>query len=166
MGSGALSSSIRPALVADIPSLAAIWIQSDDDFRAAIPAGYGKPMKGPGEEGWQIEWLGTALADTNRVTLVAVQDGTVLGCLMGEIKHVTDDYFFAPFLHVDHLWVERSARRSGIGRALMKSAEQLGKDRGMTAIDLDVSPLNPAGVALYESLGFTVLSRRMSKMIS
>jgi RimJ/RimL family protein N-acetyltransferase len=53
------------------------------------------------------------------------------------------------------LMVAREHRRLGIGRALMEAAEAWASEVGVRKLELHVFPHNAAGVALYESLGYT-----------
>jgi GNAT superfamily N-acetyltransferase len=56
-----------------------------------------------------------------------------------------------PHLHVDDLLVDKTARRSGAGRALLDFAEREARARGMTAIFLDA---RPESILFYEALSF------------
>ena len=62
--------------------------------------------------------------------------------------------------YVEELAVAAEARRSGLGRALMAACEEEGRRRGKARLTLWVTGNNAAGIALYESLGFTVRRRR------
>jgi GNAT superfamily N-acetyltransferase len=58
-------------------------------------------------------------------------------------------------VHVWTMFVERDARGSGMGRALLEAAiGHAGGMDGVTDIHLGVSDLAPAARALYESVGF------------
>jgi ribosomal protein S18 acetylase RimI-like enzyme len=55
---------------------------------------------------------------------------------------------------LEDVFVEESARGSGLGRALVEAAMERARERGCARVDLDVNEANPAALALYESLGF------------
>jgi len=55
---------------------------------------------------------------------------------------------------LEDIFVEESARGSGIGRALAEAALARARERGCARVELDVNEANPAARALYESLGF------------
>lgn len=59
-----------------------------------------------------------------------------------------------------NLVVAESARRRGIGRALLAAAVEQAERAGASAIFLEVAADNPAGRALYESSGFRKVGRR------
>ncbi len=156
---------VRSAIPADVEAIAALWIETDDDFRGLMPPGFGAPMQGEGEPGWQARWLDKELASPQYVVLVASRQGAIEGYVLGEVKDTDDDHFPAPYLSISQLAVTRTARRSGVGKTLMEAVERLARERSMHAIDLEVSPANSAAVRLYEGLRYTVLSRRMAKLL-
>ncbi len=57
---------------------------------------------------------------------------------------------------LEDLYVRDSARRGGLGRALVEAAVASARDRGCRRIELDVNEDNAAALALYEACGFTL----------
>jgi ribosomal protein S18 acetylase RimI-like enzyme len=55
---------------------------------------------------------------------------------------------------VEDVFVDGSARGSGLGRALMERATTRALERGCRRMELDTNETNAAAIALYESLGF------------
>lgn len=55
---------------------------------------------------------------------------------------------------LEDLYVDQSARGTGLGRALVAAAFERARDRGCARVQLDVSEANTSALALYESLGF------------
>ncbi|KAA0011822.1 GNAT family N-acetyltransferase [Billgrantia pellis] len=60
----------------------------------------------------------------------------------------------APLWLLNDLFVSPSARRSGIGRALMQAARELAESRGVGHLKLATLIENRTAQALYESLGW------------
>ena len=56
---------------------------------------------------------------------------------------------------LEDLYVEDSARRHGLGEALVRAAVDRARERGCGRIELDVNDANEAAKALYERLGFS-----------
>lgn len=55
---------------------------------------------------------------------------------------------------LEDLFVEESARGSGLGRALVGRARERALERGARRMELDVNEANAAALALYGSFGF------------
>jgi ribosomal protein S18 acetylase RimI-like enzyme len=117
------------------------------------------------EKASSAAWLGKTLADDSHYALVAVVDGVVRGFLGGEIRRTTDDFFHAPYFYINHLYVDRTIRHAGLGRALMNEIARWGREKGMHALDLEVGDLNAPGIKFYDSMGFTTISRRMARIL-
>jgi ribosomal protein S18 acetylase RimI-like enzyme len=60
--------------------------------------------------------------------------------------------------NLEDLFVEESARRSGLGEELVLAAIARARERGCARVELDVNEANTAAVALYEKLGFSSFS--------
>lgn len=65
----------------------------------------------------------------------------------------------APDAWVEDLFVRESARRGGLGGALMTLATQRARERGAKRIELDTNEDNAAALALYERHGLTPHSK-------
>ena len=56
---------------------------------------------------------------------------------------------------IEDLYVEPSARRSGLGLALVAQALERARERGCRRAELDVNERNDAALALYGAFGFS-----------
>lgn len=56
---------------------------------------------------------------------------------------------------LEDLFVEESARGTGLGVALARAAIEQARERGAKRIELDVNEENTPALALYEKLGFS-----------
>jgi GNAT superfamily N-acetyltransferase len=61
---------------------------------------------------------------------------------------------------VEDVFVEESARRSGLGRALVQASIDLARERGCRRMELDTNETNAAAIALYESFGFSATENK------
>lgn len=66
-------------------------------------------------------------------------------------------YPHEPFVVVHRLAVHPEYQRQGIAKAAMELVEKHAKEKGIRTIRLDTFCSNPAGAALYESLGFKTI---------
>jgi ribosomal protein S18 acetylase RimI-like enzyme len=65
--------------------------------------------------------------------------------------------------YVYDIEIAESHRGRGLGRATMLAAERLARDAGCRAIGLSVFGTNAVARSLYDSLGYRVVSSRMTK---
>ncbi len=87
-----------------------------------------------------------ALAGKSAVVLVSEEGGALMGCALIRIR--------GRQAHLESLAIDPPARRLGLGRALLKAAEQAVLERGALHMRLEIREDNPAALALYESLGY------------
>ena len=76
---------------------------------------------------------------------------------------VRGDVTGAERAHVADLAVREDARRSGIGRALMRAAEAWAREQQLLAVGLDVWSTNARAMAFYHHLGFQPESSHLIK---
>jgi [ribosomal protein S18]-alanine N-acetyltransferase len=126
---------IRPATLADIPSIlsvertsdkAAHW--GDNEYRNVFSAG-----------------------SVPRIVLVA-EDKQVVGFVV--VRTI------GPEWEIENVAVSADARRRGIGVALIKAVASQAQHRGAEALILEVRASNEAARALYERAGFTQSGQR------
>ena len=84
--------------------------------------------------------------------LVAVQDAKVVGYAaalpLGRLG------YGARGLDLHHLFVIPDARRLGVGRALVRAVEDLGRNLGCSYVIIGTHPDNVAAQAYYQHLGY------------
>jgi hypothetical protein len=61
--------------------------------------------------------------------------------------------------YVSDLWVERDARRRGLGHELLRQVGSAAAERGVTHVLLDVDAKNREAIAFYERLGFAEIAK-------
>lgn len=66
---------------------------------------------------------------------------------------------FADTTHLSQLVSAPEARRTGVGRFLLRDVLARAKDRGAASVTLNVALANEAAKTLYESAGFRVMAR-------
>jgi len=87
------------------------------------------------------------------ITLVAESGRKIVGSVQLELCDRTDGDHRAELMK---LMVHRGARRQGIGRALVKGAEQAALNQGRTLLVLDTRGGDPSE-SLYLSMGYTAV---------
>lgn len=146
--SGALA--IRPARPADAPLLAEMTVEFETFLHGL--SGAAKPLPPPP----QTEETFRRMAFGPRrsfACVIASLDRAPAGFLSHFIGYDADRG--ARTLFVPDLFVRKSARGQGVGRALMTEATRIARRREATLIRWTVWSRNPAAVAFYEKLGAT-----------
>jgi ribosomal protein S18 acetylase RimI-like enzyme len=99
--------------------------------------------------------------------VVADEDGRVVGFLC--LTFSKEGPFIRPELRtvgeVSFVIVSRKHRGLGIGRDLMKKAEQLTMDAGLQRLSLMVMAGNVGAVEMYEHIGFRTRAYKMLKKL-
>jgi GNAT superfamily N-acetyltransferase len=84
--------------------------------------------------------------------LGAVVDGEATG--VAQIRFRWSVWTSADDCWLEDLFVLESARRTGLGRALVEACCDRARERGCRRIELDTNEDNEAALALYEACGF------------
>jgi GNAT superfamily N-acetyltransferase len=136
---------VRPATVADTPALA----------RLATQLGYpSDPAAMPGR-------LGRLAADSNAAAFVAESDGTVVGMATVHLRYTINHE--SPIAQLTLLVVDEANRIRGVGRALVRAAENFAKGRGAKRINVTTALHRAGAHAFYERLGYTHTGRRYGR---
>lgn len=138
-----MSVEIRPAIAADIPALLKLYEQLalDNAFRTAT-------------EDRARAALDEIANQSGRALLVALDDGRVVGTVELLIISPNLTHEGRPWALVEHMVVDHSARRQGVGRQLMEEAERRAREAGCHRISLFSDRRRGEAHAFYEALGF------------
>ena len=139
---------IRDAKLTDAPALAALMCELG---YKTTPAEMRRRLK-------------SILDDVNYRTLLAEVDGKVCG-MMGALAHASYEHN-DPSGRILALVTLPSARRRGIGRALIASAEKDFVQKAVTRVSLDTRLTRKDAHQFYESLGYERNGWRFVKQLS
>jgi ribosomal-protein-alanine N-acetyltransferase len=104
------------------------------------------------EDPWPALGIMTLMASPSTVALVAEESGAPAGFAL--FRTAADE------AETITIGVRPAFRRRGVARALMAATIERAARRGARALFLEVAEDNPAGQALYASLGFSRVGRR------
>lgn len=109
--------------------------------------------------------LARRLADLQRVeqALVAAIDGRIVG--FAALRVVPCVFYDHPHGELTELYVEEACRQRGVGRALVRLAEQLAKAGGVSELFVLTGDANTAARRLYAALGFAEGDIALSKAL-
>jgi ribosomal protein S18 acetylase RimI-like enzyme len=112
-------------------------------------------------EAWWRESARRSAEDEAWITFVAERDGQLVAMATGtfpvERLHALDDPAIASLIQ---MWVDPSARRTGLGRELVEAVVTWAAAHGSAVLRTGVTASEWRGVAFYESLGFRDTGRR------
>jgi ribosomal protein S18 acetylase RimI-like enzyme len=91
-----------------------------------------------------------------RVVLVAEDGGRIVGAAFG--RPVAEERV----AHLEFVYVEPAARRSGIGRELVRAFVAAASAAGAEHVRLDVDTSNEVAWAVWQRLGFAEWARRLA----
>ena len=149
---------IRPATLDDYDEICRLIAQLDKFHRDVYPQYFREAI--PTRE---RDYLESFVVDEERDMFVAEQDGKLSGAVTVEVRNVPDIPIIRPrsYVMIDTLVVDEDSRSRGIGQALMKTAHEWGKARGIREFELGVFAFNEGAIRFYEKLGYEILRHRM-----
>jgi acetyltransferase len=121
-----------------------------DSVDAGASVGFIPPLSTADAEAFWADVI-EVLRSPHRILLVAVVDDQIVGTIQLDYARKPNATHRA---EVIKLLVSNSARRRGIGRALMEEAARIAKADGRTLLHLDTKSGDPAE-RLYASLGYS-----------
>lgn len=146
---------IRKAVLRDTSVLAELSVQARV-FHNGLSCGY---FADPDPRAEKL-FFKQAVAAEDKIILAAEKNGRVAGFLQASLKSLP--YLRRPSVClVETVCVDQACRRKGIGKALMTDLRRRCDQNGVHEIRLGVFTANTAGLAFYQSLGFTVQEQKM-----
>lgn len=147
----AFNGTVRPAAASDLPILGKLAAElvrfhhEIDPERFFLPSGV--------EEGYR-RWLGTELANSEAIVLVAELDGEVVGYVYGRLEKRDFNMLLSAHAALHDVLVVERARRSGAAAALIEAFASRAAERGVPRVVLHTATSNTKAQALFRKLGF------------
>ena len=101
---------------------------------------------------WSEKAICETMSGSDSVFLVAEDNGEIIGYIGSYCCH--------PEGYITNVAVAPSARRRGVGRALIERLIEKGRERSLSFWTLEVRESNTPAISLYSSLGFEVVGKR------
>jgi len=152
---------LRQATEQDYTTYCNLLNEINDQHCAVLPGIFQKPSGVIFER----EYFISLLANADLAIFLAETEGQAAGFVHVLVREAPNYPLLVPrrFGIIDTLVVSTAFRRGGVGKALMRKAEEWAASRGATAVELNVYEFNQVAQAFYRRMGYTTLSRRMSK---
>lgn len=150
---------IRAGTDGDYAALCVLYRQADRWHAAHVPHCFRDPGEQPRSREAFAEWL----ADDTATLLVAERAGEAVAFVRVTAREAPDLPLFVPrrYAMVHELVVHQDWQRRGLGRLLMERAHDWARERQIEQVELTVYEFNAGALALYESLGYAAVSRRL-----
>ncbi len=102
------------------------------------------------------------------VIAVAESDDAIVGYSLREAQNLAETPFSPPRvrLYIHHLSVAPSARRRGVGAALMRHVQQLAEAQGLQEIALGAWAANRDAMRFFEAQGFIISAATLRKSLA
>lgn len=134
--------SVRPATETDVPAITRIYNQGIVDRVATLETD-------ERDEDERRAWL--VSREERHPVVMAERGGSVVG--WGSLNSFNPRPAYRHVADIS-VYVEREARGTGVGRALLDRLVELAREIGYHKLVLATFPFNPAGQALYRRAGF------------
>jgi ribosomal protein S18 acetylase RimI-like enzyme len=145
---------IRPALVADVPSVLPMVERISDLHQQWDPLKYAKVEN---VTAMYRQWLTDRAGDDQSVFLVAEREpGTFVGFLVATIEREIPIYKIGRYAFFHDLWVDAGYRNEGIARQMVTLAIERFTQLGIAQIRLETAATNDIARALFSKCGFRV----------
>jgi ribosomal protein S18 acetylase RimI-like enzyme len=153
--------SIRPARSEDYETLCQLLEQGDTLHREHHPEIFQKPP-GPVRDPFYIE---SVLSDTHHLILLAEYGERLVGSIHVSLRESSPVPILTPRVYavIENVIVDEVFRQKGIGQMLMREAEAWAQENGASMVELNVYDFNQAAIALYERLGYHMVSHKMAR---
>lgn len=142
--------STRRARREDFPRLVELWREMMDFHTGLDPRFQTAPA---GREAY-LQFLEETSRQLDAAIFVAEREDRLLGYTIASILVNPAIYALPQYGYISEMAVDEASRGAGVGHALWQAAaEWLGR-RGLTVVQLNVSPLNERGQKFWRGLGF------------
>jgi aminoglycoside 6'-N-acetyltransferase I len=108
-----------------------------------------------GEHANEVErYFSGDLREPMEVLLAFDEQGDAIGFLELSIRHYAENCLTDRVAFIEGWYVEPSARRAGVGKALIRAAETWGRTQGCTELGSNTELDNKTSIAAHFALGF------------
>ena len=120
-------------------------------------------FKSPSQETFPASFISQLLADPDKYIFIAFSKGSPVGYIYTQIIRRAETSLRKAWdrLYIHQMSVNQAFQRRGLGRALLQTAMNLAKERGISTISLDVWSFNTRAKDFYISQGFEVFNESM-----
>jgi ribosomal protein S18 acetylase RimI-like enzyme len=154
-----MSTTIRQAGEADAEVISLLNIDVQRLHADAMP----ERFKQPGPDTFTATNVRTLLAKNSNLVFIAEINGEPVGYAYAELLRVSESPLLHAWneVHLQHICVRPTFRRSGVASALLDSVRVAARERGVDLVTLQVWAFNNAAQAFFRAHGFTPYMTRL-----
>ena len=162
-GDSKMDFSVRKATERDYEGLSKIYTEVDLLHSQALPQIFATPK----EPFRNREFISEILKDKNAAIIVAESSGEIIGLIHILIREAPDIPMMVKrrYAYIGEIAVAEEQRGPGIGKALMREAEQWAIRRKISQLEFNVWDFNKNAIAFFEKLGYTPSRHNMWKSV-
>jgi ribosomal protein S18 acetylase RimI-like enzyme len=152
---------IRPAVIGEYERLAVLWKGVEYLHHQGLPHIFRKP-----DDEWPTRSaVASLIVGPSSTILIAETNTEIAGFVALRVYRVeqTPRMQRRSFVIIENMAVDNLQRGRGVGRALLRAAEDWTAQRGIATLQLFVWQFNDAAVRFYESEGFVTELRGMAR---
>ena len=146
---GAPHAVVREARPSDLAAALPLWLALHHEHQALDPR---YRLADDAGARWSADFREWTRSRTSRVWL-AVDGGEPVGLVTAHLYEPVPTFEPQPLVHVDDLFVDPSARGTGLGARLLDHARRWGAAQGATQLRAGVLATNAAGRAFWTRQG-------------
>lgn len=152
---------IRKATKDDYSRLMPLFEQGDALHREHHPDLFREPQGPPRTK----DYFDALIESEDVAIFIAEEEGSPIGLIQVFLRSPADIPILVPrkFAVIDNIIVDENYRGGGVGRQLMHKAHEWAMEKNAYDVELNVYDFNQGALSLYESMGYRIVSHRMSK---
>lgn len=155
---------IRPAVIRDYSSLCDLMKIVDQLHSDHFPDRYKVPEDNKVRS---LEYIRETIVGPNSRIFIAESGKKPVGFIVVVVVETSDFPILVKrkFAVIDNIGVHPENRKQGLATALMNAAEGWAKEKGAQNMELNVYLFNTNAQFLYNKLGYSPISQKMSKIL-
>ncbi|MGC8873515.1 MAG: GNAT family N-acetyltransferase [Chloroflexia bacterium] len=153
---------IRQGRTADLDEVLRLWVQMVD-YHARLDSRLRMRTDAEGLEGMRAYLESCLESDDSRLFVAeAAEHPGLVGYLLAHIRAISPLAIPPTCGYISDLCVDEPMRRQGVGRELVRVAQDWFRKQGQTQLRLSVAAANAAGQAFWRAIGFQELMLQMT----
>lgn len=141
---------IRKAVAEDLPAVIELWTELMDFHRDLDPL-FTRSAEAADSF---LKYLGESMESDDTELIVAEVSGELVGYVLANVSKYPPVFDQEKYGMISDAAVADSYRRQGIGEALVTSATDWFREKGLSRMEMRLLNANPVSCAFWEKMGF------------